>query len=181
MSDDTLIAAARTRDAAGQRAFSSLVTRYQAWLIGFLTSLLGSRSDAEDVAQEAFVRAFLALPRFRAGSSFQAWLRVIATRLAYNRIRNNATRANYRTAFGSLQRLVSSNGDRVALREILSLTLEKLAYPYREVLILHHVEELSVKEVAATLAIGLSAAKMRLSRARAEFVETYNRAIQHHV
>lgn len=176
-SDTSLIEAAQQGGTAGQRAFSRLVVRHNAWLVGLLTNLLGHRGDAEDVAQDAFVRAFLAVDRFRLGESVQTWLRVIATRLAYNRMRNRATRGRYNSAFGDERRLERPQDDSVATRELLGRMLDAMSYPHREVLVLHHVEELSVKEIAATLQIGLSATKMRLSRARAEFVALYNEEV----
>ncbi len=176
--DSTLIAAAQRGGAKGRAAFGYLVSRYNGWMLGYATSLLGNRNDAEDVAQDAFVRAYLALKRFRTSESVQAWLRVIATRLAFNRIRNKNTRDKYRTAFASAQRLADGdNTNRLAAAGMLSATLEGLSYPYREILILHHVEELKVREIAVVLGIGLSAAKMRLKRARAEFIEAYNRGV----
>lgn len=172
--DDALVVAAKAGGQDGQRAFAALVSRYNGWLVGLLTSLLGRRAEAEDVAQEAFIRAFLAIGRFEVGQSVQAWLRVIATRLAYNRMRNAATRSRYVSAFGEQVEAETPPADRLASRELLSRTLSQLSYAHREIIVLHHVEELSLKAIAATLGVGLSAAKMRLSRARAEFVAHYN-------
>lgn len=168
---------ARAGSGSSRRAFSELVTRHSPWLLGLLTRLLGSRSDAEDVAQETFVRAYLALDRFDVHEPLPPWLRVIATRLAYNRIRSSSTRTRYGDAFQAMREATAQpRADPVATRDSLHKALAQLSYPFREVLVLHHLEGLSVKEIAATLGIGLSAAKMRLKRARAQFVQIYNQA-----
>jgi len=53
------------------------------------------------------------------------------------------------------------------------VTLARLSYPYREILLLRHVEEMALEDIATVLDVGLSAAKMRLSRARKAFMEHY--------
>jgi len=174
--DGELVRAAQKRDVAGQLAFEQLVDRHQQWLVKLLAHLLGSSSDAEDVAQEAFVRAFLAIGDCTRPDGFRAWLRVIARRLAFNHRRDAATRSKYHEAATSLEDK-AERGDMGAVegRELLERALSGISYAYREIMVLRFVEELSTKEVAAVLEIGESAAKMRLSRARAEFEREYEK------
>lgn len=172
-----LIEVARQGGANGRSAYETLVRRHQERAIRLLIHLLGDRGNAEDVAQEAFIRGFLALDRYRpprrpTRSPFWVWYRTIATRLAFNHRRDAATRKRY-------ERLVEATCSAlmaVSDRQILERVLGQLSYPYREILVLRHVEDLSVQEVAAQLGIGLSAAKMRLLRAREAFIAAHDAA-----
>ncbi|MCA9659645.1 MAG: RNA polymerase sigma factor [Myxococcales bacterium] len=174
--DAALVRLAAGRGLKGQLAFEKLVDRHQHWLVRLLIHLLGSQSDAEDVAQEAFIRAFLAIEDCGDGSRFRGWLRVIARRLAFNHRRDARTRAQYEERSGVLApRSVAPISGQVEGRDLLKQVLGELAYPYREIMVLRFVEELPIKEIARVLEIGESAAKMRLSRARAEFQRTYEK------
>ena len=155
----------------GQAAFEMLVRLHQAWLVRYLFYVLRDMGAADDVAQEVLVKAYQHLPGFQATSNFRTWLRTIATRLAFNHRRDAGTRKRYeeRVEISALSSVAST----VEARDALLKLLDQLPYPYREVLILRHVEELSVEEIAVTLSIGKSAAKMRLKRARAQFMALY--------
>ena len=174
--DGQLVRAAQQRGLAGQLAFETLVDRHQQWLVRLLMHLLGNQSDAEDVAQEAFVRAFLAIDDCTRPEGFRAWLRVIARRLAFNHRRDARTRTMYQDKAGQMAaRTAASPGGAVEGRQILELALSQISYAYREIMVLRFVEELPLRDIAAVLEIGESAAKMRLSRARTEFEQVYDK------
>lgn len=176
LDDAALVREAAQRGLAGQLAFETLVDRHQHWLVRLLTHLLGNQSDAEDVAQDAFVRAFLAIENCGDGSRFRGWLRVIARRLAFNHRRDARARAHYEEQSGVPRAHASdSMTGRLGERDLLKQVLGELAYPYREIMVLRFVEELPLKEIADLLEIGESAAKMRLTRARAEFQREYEK------
>lgn len=172
--DAALVKEASKRGLPGQLAFERLVDRHQGWLVRLLMHLLGSRSDAEDVAQEAFVRAFLAIDDCSDGDKFRGWLRVIARRLAFNYRRDARTRARYEERSATLQENTApAAAKQIEGRDLLEQTLIRLSYPYREIMVLRFVEELAIKDIAVVLEIGQSAAKMRLARARADFAREY--------
>ncbi len=172
--DATLVIRASERGLQGQLAFEQLVDRHQNWLVRLLMHLLGSRSDAEDVAQDAFVRAFLSIEDCSDGSLFRAWLRVIARRLAFNHRRDARTRSKYEERSAALiETTTQPSSARLEGRDLLEQALAGLSYPYREIVVLRFVEELPLKEIASVLEIGNSAAKMRLARARTEFARAY--------
>lgn len=174
--DASLVRIAAGRGLPGQLAFEKLVDRHQTWLVRFLLHLLGGRSDAEDIAQDAFVRAFLAIEECGDGSRFRGWLRVIARRLAFNHRRDARTRAHYEERSGVLAPdHAGGPALQIESRELLEAVLTDISYPYREIMVLRFVEELPLKEIADLLEIGESAAKMRLSRARQEFQRAYER------
>ena len=168
--DDELLETARSGGRRSLGAYETLVRRHQGRVLRLATYLLASDADAQDVTQEVFLRAYDNLSRLEEGSSFAAWTRVVATRLCFNLKRDRATRA--RNEQTDVEEGTTSPS---SARTAVEWTLAQLPYPYREVLILRFVEELSLDEIAQTLDIGLSAAKMRLARARQSFFEVYER------
>ncbi len=167
--DAELIALARRGGPRGRGAFGDLVDRHHAWIVRLVRYLLAGSAAAEDVAQEAFVRAFLALPHYDERGDFTAWLRVIATRVAFNHRRSESTREHYHGMIKPPEACKSTVVERDALEHALS----RISYASREILILRYVEELSIKEIANILHIGSSAAKMRLMRARVQLRRAY--------
>lgn len=161
-----------------QKAFRELVETHQRWLTWFLTCLLSNQADAEDVAQEVFVRAFLSIDRFRGDSKFRTWLRRIAINQAFNHRRSKGRHAAIQFDETWERPSNDRHTEALAARDTLMHCLEQLPYVSREVLVLYHVEELSVKEVAVTLDIGVSAAKMRLKRARDNFKEVFQEDLE---
>lgn len=156
-----------------QKAFRELVETHQRWLTWFLTCLLSNQADAEDVAQEVFVRAFLSIDRFRGDAKFRTWIRRIAINQAFNHRRAKGRHAAVEFDETWEKPSYDRHKEALAARDTLMHCLEQLPYVSREVLVLYHVEELSVQEVANSLEIGVSAAKMRIKRARDNFKEVF--------
>lgn len=171
--DAQLIELIRAGGSQRRSAFDALVRRHEPWVARMLTALLGDRMTAEDVAQDAFVRAYLAADRFPPANKFRAWLRTVATNAAFNQRRASQTRARHTEKYGEVLRESLDHETALSNREALQVVLGELAYPIREILVLRYVEEMQVPEIAKLLGLGLSAAKMRLKRAREEFLETY--------
>lgn len=157
----------------GDEAYSELVERHQSWVVRLVGYLLGGFKDAEDVAQEAFVRGFLHRDALRDNHGFRPWIRVIATRVAFNQRRQRATQQKYHDQIETPQSVMPDGSPEA--RDLLSNVLGRLTYPYREILVLRYVEELSINEIADALSLGTSAAKMRLSRAKEAFREQQTR------
>ena len=175
LDDDALLARARSGTDESQIGYGELVRRHQGWLVSLVARLMAVRAhEAEDLAQEAFVRTYVGLAEMPPGVNFRAWVRVAALRLAYNERRNRQTRARLRSTMPPPQPTESSAAS-LSAREVLQDILSKLSYPYREILVLRHLEELPLEEIAATLDLGLSAAKMRLKRAREAFITEHEK------
>jgi RNA polymerase sigma factor (sigma-70 family) len=148
------------------RAYESLVQEHQA--IAFRTAYLitGSAADAEEAAQEAFVRAWLALKRFRQGAEFRPWLLAIVANEARNRVRSRrrreglAERAAREPTWHAPSEEVDSPGDG-RLRDALAALPER----DRSVLACRYVLDLSEQETAAVLGVALGTVKSRTARA----------------
>lgn len=162
--DETCLEAAR-RD---PEAFGELVRRYQDKIFGFVYRMVGDGEEAKDLAQETFLRAFKALPRFRAGAPFSPWLYRIAINTTLNFLRGRRQMAHWEvdaemaSALPSPERIVEGRETASLLAAIL-LTLPE---HYRAVLVLRHVNELSYQEMARALDLPVSTVKVRLFRAR---------------
>ncbi|MDO5699013.1 MAG: SigE family RNA polymerase sigma factor [Dermatophilus congolensis] len=140
-------------------------------LVATLTLLTGSRADAEEIAQEAFIRLIPRWEKVRLYEDPEGWLRTTARRLATSRWRRAvvAAKALPILASRSDQRPggeTRSSSD-VELDVDLARWLAKVTPAHREVLVLHHALDMSVEEIATELGISVGTVKSRLHRARA--------------
>jgi RNA polymerase sigma factor (sigma-70 family) len=150
-------------------AEDSVRQAYEAYyrrLVTQVSGLVGDLAEAEDAVHEAFARVLAAPKSFLRADDAERWLRVAALNVARSRYRR-------RWLFDRLVRsgrvdvtpasVPAMSGDRVALLA----ALRRLAPPTREVVVLHHLADLSVAEVAATLGVPTGTVKARLARGRA--------------
>ncbi|HEY5787835.1 MAG TPA: RNA polymerase sigma factor [Microlunatus sp.] len=147
-------------------AYGHLVRRH-APMAKRMAVLWGAADEADDVVQEAFIRAHQALPRFRPGEEFRPWLLTIVRRLTLNSRRARGRRAA-READVTLSWPVSDVADEVidsARRDHLLGSVRRLPTELREVVVCRYLLELSEKETAATLGLRPGTVKSRLHRA----------------
>jgi RNA polymerase sigma-70 factor (ECF subfamily) len=162
-------------------AFGRLVMQYQQAVYNITYRLTGNRQEAEDVAQEAFVKAYRALDRFDARRPFAPWLYRIATNTALNWIKRRRPEseldeelsAHGTTPNPEIQAITAETADR------LRAAVADLPPNYRAVIELRHFQELSYREMSQVLDVSLSdvkswlfRARRRLRRALAEWQET---------
>ena len=162
MSDELLGRAFLGGDA---EAFLPLYRRHAPMLYAFVTRMVGV-SAADDVLQEAWLRAARFLPRFEWRSSLRTWLCGIAANCAREHLRRHS-RVEVEVAD-----IETVWYDAVAAQVDLERGIARLSPRYREVLLLHDVAELTHAEIAVTLGIDEGTSKSNLSRARAALRET---------
>ena len=154
-------------------AFELLVERHRPVVVRVAARIVGSE-DAEDVSQDAFLRAFHRLDRFRGEAPFRSWLLRIAHNAALDHVaRRRAEPVDPETLEGSEESPVRRPADQLELRERierLERKLHGLSYEHRVVLVLRDAEGLSYEEIAAVTETPLGSVKGRLHRARREFV-----------
>jgi RNA polymerase sigma-70 factor (ECF subfamily) len=162
-----------------QRAYGELVHAYQG--IAFRTAylLVRNAAEAEDAAQEGFVKAFRALGRFRSGEPFRPWLLRIVANEAHNRRRSGARR----DALTSRAAAESSSGEaapspEAALldaerRELLLAAVDTLPEPQRLVISCRYFLDLSEEETASVLGLRRGTVKSRTARALERLREAY--------
>ena len=166
---------------AGEKnLFYELIRPYERGVFLAATSILGSGADAEDTAQEAFLKAYRNLDRFRQESKFSTWLIQIAINNARMKLRKDrclryaAIDAGRETGegdyiptdFADWREIPSEVLEQSELREALNKALNSLPEKYRIVLILRDVQQMSIAETAKALGISEENVKTRTSRAR---------------
>ncbi len=166
-------------------AFQEVVARYQRGIFGFCLRMMGDMAEAEDLAQEVFLRAFRSIRRFRQQSKFSTWLYQIAHNLSLNRIRYLKKRRTSDLQSVSMENEASlaiafdsgpSDSPEEAVLEqerkrYLSEAIVSLDVSYREVIVLRDVEGLSYEEIAEALGAAVGTVKSRLHRARTELLK----------
>jgi RNA polymerase sigma factor (sigma-70 family) len=164
--DDDLIRRAQRGEEA---AYAMLVERHQQVAFRAAYAVCGDAAEAEDAAQEAFVKAYRALGRFRAGAHWRPWLLKIVANEARNRRRSAGRREHLAVRVAALVPEPAPAPDAAVLvrdeRAELAAALGRLEPPHREVVLLRHVLELSEAECAAVLGVRPGTVKSRLSRA----------------
>jgi RNA polymerase sigma-70 factor, ECF subfamily len=169
-----LVERARGRD---EEAFRMLVDLHRDHAYGLALRITRSAVDAEDVAQEAFVRAWAALPRFRGESRFGTWLHRIVARRALDRAETLRTRrgreADLEAADDAFV-LPHEPGDALLARRLERL-MSQLSAPQRAVVSLFYAQDQSVEDIAAALAMPENTVKTHLARARIALREAWLR------
>lgn len=165
--------------AGNTQEFHELIRPYERAAYVMALSMLKNDADAEDAAQEAFLKAFRNLRSFRAESKFSTWLLSIVMNEARNRLRHqNVLKMEsldeppderehvYPALLRDWREIPSETLERLEVRALLREAVTGLAPIYREVLVLRDIEELNVREVSVALGITETAVKVRLHRAR---------------
>jgi RNA polymerase sigma-70 factor (ECF subfamily) len=165
--------------AGNTEEFHELIRPHERSVYAMALSLLRNEADAEEAAQEAFLKAFRNLARFRGESKFSTWLISITLNEARSRLRSGKTmkmesldqppdeQAHVSPALLRDWREIPSQAlERKEVRLMLQQAITDLPLIYREVFLLRDVEELSVSESAETLGITVASVKVRLHRAR---------------
>lgn len=173
MRDDAdLVRGAQAGDAS---AFNEIVRRHQRGVYRIAYGLTRNPSDADDLAQETFVRAYGAIGRFRAGEPLFPWLSRIVTNLAFSLFRRRRRRpetpleplleAGRQWGVDDDPADAAASGER---RRHLEAAFATLSPEHQAVLVLRVVEDLPYEEIATALSVPIGTVMSRLSRARAE-------------
>jgi RNA polymerase sigma-70 factor (ECF subfamily) len=180
-----IVAQARLGDA---KAFSELLRRYEGKIFRLAQHITQNREDAEDVLQEAFLKAYEHLDQFQGQSKFYTWVVRIAVNQALMKLRKRKSDRSV-----SLDETIDTGEDTVAreiaawdenpeqqysreeINQILSSAIDGLAPIYRAVFVLRDVDELSTEETAEALELSVPAVKSRLLRARLQLRDKLTR------
>ncbi len=168
-------------------AFEQLVARYQDRLITILDHVMGNRDQAEDLAQEVFLRVYRSRHRYEPGAKFATWLFTIANNAALNALRSRARRREVNLAANDsgpfrgqpMDRMLQASSsqmparqfDKTELRGIVRLALESLNERQRMAVLLNKFEEMSYADIAEAMELTPQAIKSLLARARVNLRE----------
>ena len=175
---ENIIARARRGDAD---AFEQLVVAYREQVFRLALRMCGSEADADEVAQEAFLSAWKALPNFRGESQFSTWLYQLTTHAAIDLMRREKRQiaaADDITEVSAADPAPSpqQQAEQSEQREIVRDAILQLAPEQREVVVLRFMEELSYEEIGAVLKLPSGTVKSRLNRAKAQLKEILSKS-----
>jgi len=166
--------------AGDAQAFEELVASHQHRVFGVALRMLGSAAEAEEIAQEAFLRAHRSLPEFRGDARLSTWLYAIVSRLCLNRLASGDRKA-VRHGEEILLRVADPRGgpdagaERGELEAALHRAIAELSEERRVVVILRDLEGLSYEDIAVALGIELGTVRSRLHRARLDLKDKLER------
>ncbi len=176
-------------------AFEALVSHYHPRIYDYVARMVRDPVEAEDVAQEAFVRAYLALPTFRGESSFQTWLYRIASNLAIDASRHRKRHQCQTVSFDEpletddmdsemtrdlpdeTSRSLADTVEAQEVREQVWEAISELSDKLRSVVILHDLQGLAYDEIATALDCPLGTVKSRLFNARCQLRDKLRRRL----
>src|SRR5207248_5330817 len=171
----------RVRDADDPAAFAELVERYQHRLIGIMHHLVGNAEEAEDFAQEVFLRVFRTRKRYHPQAKFSTWLFTIANNLALNALRSRQRKpvvplpAQESGPLGPrpVEQVVADRGEppghrlqQQELAVVIRRALDGLNERQRMAVVLNKFEDMNYAEIAEIMGLTTKAVKSLLSRAR---------------
>ncbi|HKY83863.1 MAG TPA: sigma-70 family RNA polymerase sigma factor [Anaerolineales bacterium] len=166
-SDRQLVVRTRSGEA---NAFGDLVRRYQTSVYNVCYRLLGDPQEAEDLAQEAFLRAYRRLGSYDDQRPFGPWMRRVAANLCLNALQARKATLSFQEEFdevpGDVSESPEPSGERTEEVERVRRALLRLPAHYRAVIELRHYQEMSYDEIAGALGIGPGDVRTRLFRAR---------------
>ncbi|MBK7236545.1 MAG: RNA polymerase sigma factor RpoE [Sterolibacteriaceae bacterium] len=174
--DQQLVERAQRGD---KQAFGLLVSKYQRKLARLLSRLIRDSAEVEDVAQEAFIKAYRALPSFRGESAFYTWLYRIGINTAKNYLVSQGRRAPTTTEFDSEEAETFDDGDQLRdintpermlqskqIGETVNSAMEALPEELRTAIALREIEGLSYEEIASIMECPIGTVRSRIFRAR---------------
>lgn len=173
------------------QAYDDLVKRYQERIYATLYHMTGNHEDANDLAQESFIKAYTALKSFKGGSSFYTWLYRIAVNKTINFLKQRKNK--YHLSLNDIDinaendpDLVALTSDKTPFREAgltelqkkLNEALLKLSEPHRMVVVLHDVQGQSHDEIAEIMGCNIGTVRSRLFYARQQLQGYLNEYIK---
>ncbi len=164
--------------------FDVLVERYKVRLFNYLFRLTQDRDAAEEIAQEAFVRAYVHAGKYRTIARFSTWLYTIATNIVRNRLRSKSRapkiyslwsrfagddEEEHRVDIVDPSRTPEDRLNDRELSEVINRAIGQIPEKYREAFVLREINQLSYEEIAAVTGLKLGTVRSRINRARGYF------------
>lgn len=181
--DELLVERAKRGDV---EAFEQLISQHERTVYNIAYRLTGNHEDANDVAQEAFLRAFSSLPDFRGDSSFATWLYRIVNNACLDELRRRKRQRvtsldeSVTLEDGELSRQIADTSDgpeealeRVEIQRAVQESIQSLDEEYRIVLVMRDIQGYSYNEIAEALGLNLGTVKSRINRARNALKEIF--------
>ena len=166
-------------------AFTYFVNTYKAMAFAIAYRITGNKEDGEEVVQDAFVKAYRSLKKFRQESKFSTWFFRIVVNVALTRTRKNERYVDRDIDIGSLPddmiADIESNYRELSIAEqkkIINLALDEMGYEDRLLLTLFYLNENTIEEISSITDIKTENIKMKLHRARKKMYAILNKMLQ---
>lgn len=179
--DQPLVEAVQSAAEGDLRAFEELIVMHRKRILADCQYMTHDRSNAEDLAQDVFVKAFFGIRKFEGRSSFRHWLQRIKVHHCLNHLKKRESHESVLLdeavveGVDQLQVQPVASRDLEAMDERLKIQgiLEAMPDTLRVPLIMRDMDEFTYEEIAGALGIGISAVKMRIKRGREFFKQSY--------
>lgn len=152
-----------------EEAFAQLVTRFKGHVFRHAYAMVNDKMEAEDIAQEAFLKAYISLSKLENEYAFVSWLTRIVANLCYDRLKKLQKEMQYQTEKEEQELFVSgsSNIERSQVRLTIQEALQTLSVEHKAAIVLRDIQGYSYDEIAEILHIPVGTVKSRISTARA--------------
>lgn len=158
------------------KSFEKILFQYEKAIFNYLLKITGQKQDAEDLAQETFIKLYLSLDKIEIDKSFKAWLYKIATNTAYDWLRRKKKQP-FLSNIEDIQEKIESETNKsdpayyMEQKETVNAGLDKINPAHRSVLLLYYFQDFSYGEIADILGIPVNTVKTHLYRAKRSLKE----------
>ena len=156
-----------------QQAFAELVKRYQGPVFRHAYAMVNDRMEAEDIAQEAFVKAFYSLSKLKNEYAFTSWLTRIVSNLCHDHLKKSKKQRTMETE--DMPQNQESPFDQLQMKLAIREAMQRLTTEHREALVLRDIQGYSYSDISEQLSIPLGTVKSRINIARKELKNELSR------
>jgi RNA polymerase sigma-70 factor (ECF subfamily) len=149
-----------------EKEFEMFIRSYQNMVFSVSARIVGNLTDAEDITQEVFLKAYDRFTELRTSSTVGGWLKTVATNLSINHLNRYRSRWRFFSEQAGPVEIAAEAEPESDRREALELAIRKLPDSQRVPLVLFHFEEMSYEEIAAKLQVSLAKVKSDIHRGR---------------
>jgi RNA polymerase sigma-70 factor, ECF subfamily len=154
------------REMAEEKEFEMFIRSYQNMVFSVSARIVGNLTDAEDITQEVFLKAYDRFTELRTSGTVGGWLKTVATNLSINHLNRYRSRWRFFSEQAEPVEVTAEGEPESERREALELAIRKLPDSQRVPLVLFHFEEMSYEEIAVKLQVSLAKVKSDIHRGR---------------
>jgi RNA polymerase sigma-70 factor, ECF subfamily len=154
------------REMAEEKEFEMFIRSYQNMVFSVSARIVGNLTDAEDITQEVFLKAYDRFTELRTSGTVGGWLKTVATNLSINHLNRYRSRWRFFSEQTEPVEIAAEAEPESDRKEALELAIRRLPDPQRVPLVLFHFEEMSYEEIAAKLQVSLAKVKSDIHRGR---------------
>lgn len=184
LSDEEIVAQCQRELPIKHNAYTELIRRYQSYGYQLALRYVKNPEDAKDILQEAFLRVYFHIQKFRGESSFKTWFSQIVINLSLTYRLTNSRRGrfyldeNNELNLEYLKQSLVSRTSEFRFWKVLGDILRRMKQEYRKAFILRYFKNRPLQYIAQKLKTSLNGAKMKISRAKKQFFSIYNKLFQ---